>query len=253
MVVSNRSLSFKLPAYNMATKLNRTYSLGSSYDSSFLPEYLLKVGVDGSSVGFLLYSDLNDKISIRVDSEFVGSEYILFLNLFNAFFETRSKDSFFVFKAGEFSPHNTATRLLGSLKLELNKEAHFLNFMYFVLFFYLPRLGSLGSTTQAFASSVVFPDFSRYVNHFSTFTRKYPHYSGVLRKSGLLVFLDDFNISFNLAVSSYVLKSTYVSMSQSEDWSLKFKVYFGSKVSISYFKLKKSFLKFFVVGAEFLA
>lgn len=252
-MVSNRSLSFKLPACSMAVKLNRAYSLSNNYNSSFLPEYLLKVEEGSSSVGSLLYSGLNDKISIRVDSEFAGSEYLFFLNLFNAFFETKPKDSFFVFKAGKFSPHNTAARLLGSLKLEFNREAHFFNFMYFILFFYLPRLGSLGSTAQTFTSSVVFPDFSRYVNHFSTFTKKYPHYSGILRKSGLLVFLDDFNISFNLAMSSYILKSTYVSMGQSEDWSLKFKVYFSSKVSIGYFKLKKSFLKFFVVGTDFLA
>lgn len=248
-MVSSRNLNFKLPASSMVAKLNRTYSLRNNYNASFLPEYMLKVEGDGS----LLYSGLNDKVSIRIDSEFAGSEYIFFLNLFNAFFETKPKDSFFAFRSGELSPHNTAARLLSSLNLEFNREAHFLNFMYFVLFFYLPRLGSLGSTAQAFAGSAIFPDFSRYVSHFSTFTDKYPHYSGILRKTGLLVFLDDFNISFNLAVSSYIFKNAYVSMNQSEDWSLKFKVYFGSKVSVSYFKLKKSFLKFFVVGTGFLA
>ena len=252
MVVLKRNLNFKLPASNMVVKLNRTYSLSNNYNSSFLPEYLLKAGGDSSPVGSLLYSDLKDRISIRVDSEFVGSEYIFFLNLFNAFFEAKPKDSFFVFKTGKFSSLNTAARLLGSIKLGLNKETQFLNFIYFVLFFYLPRLSSLGSAAQTFSSSAIFPDFSRYVNHFSTFTKKYPHYSGILRKSGLFVFLDDFNISFNLAVSSYILKSTYISMNQSEDWSLKFKVYFGSRVSVSYFKLKKSFLKFFVVGTGFL-
>src|SRR5690554_4231557 len=106
--------------------------------------------------------------------------------------------------------------------------------------------------STALGPTALCPDFSRYVHHFSNFNIKYPHYSGVLRKSGLLTFLDDYNISFNFGVSSYILKSTYVNTSQNEDWSLRFKVYFGSKLSINYFKLQKSFLKFFVVGKKFL-
>src|SRR5690554_2660273 len=252
MSVLNRNANFRLPTYNMVVKLNRSYALGQNYNSSFLPESLLKIHDDGSSVKSLLYSNFRDKMSIRINSEFESSEYILFLNLFNAFFETRPKDSFFVFRAANFSSINSAARLLGSIKLGLNKRSQLLNFLYFTLFFYLPRLNNLGSIAQAFSNSAVFPDFSRYVHHFSNFNIKYPHYSGVLRKSGLLTFLDDYNISFNFGVSSYILKSTYVNTSQNEDWSLRFKVYFGSKLSINYFKLQKSFLKFFVVGKKFL-
>lgn len=252
MEILNRNLNFRSPILNMTVKLNRAYSLNQNHSSSFLPEYLLKVNSDRSSIRSLIYSNSKDKVSIRINSGFVSSEYILFLNLFNAFFETKSKDSFFVFKTGKFSSLSSATRLLGSIKLGLNKESQFFNFMYFILFFYLPRLGSLGSISQTFSNSAIFPDFSKYVHHFANFTKKYPHYSGVLRKSGLFMFLDDYSISFNLAMSSYILKSTYISVSQSEDWSLKFKVYFGSKFSTDYFKLKKSFLKFFVVGSAFL-
>src|SRR5690554_1353981 len=116
MAVLSKFTNFRLPVSNMEVKLNRTYSLGQNYNSSFLPECLLKIDDDGSSVKSLLYSNLKDKMSIRVNSEFTGSEYILFLNLFNAFFETRPKDSFFVFKTSEFSSVNSAARLLGSIK-----------------------------------------------------------------------------------------------------------------------------------------
>lgn len=254
MVITNLNLNFELPSTGAVVKFKRSYSLNQSYSSSFFPECLLKIENGSFFTKLLLYSGLTDKISIRVDSKFVGSEYILFMNLFNAFFETKTKDSFFVFKTSRFSSLNAASRLLGSIKIELVKKNQFLNFFYFILFFYLPRLSSLGSATQAFSTSVVFPDFSRYAYYFANFTKKYPHYSGVLRKSGLLVFLDDCNISFNLPMSSYILKSTYVTgIDQNEDWSLKFKAYFGSKISIDYFKLQKSFLKFFVAGKQFFS
>lgn len=246
-------LGFKLPASSMEVKLNRAHSLGQGYNSSFLPECLLKINGKNSFINSLIHSNSEDRLSIRVNSEFAGSEYILFLNLFNAFFELGPKESFFTFKTDTFSSTNSAIRLLGSIKLGFTKKVQFLNFTYFTLFFYLPRLSSLGSAPQPFSNSVVFPDFSRYVHHFANFNRKYPHYSGVLRKLGLLVFLDDYNISYSLAVSSYIFKSAYVSMGQNEDWSLKFKVYFGSSLSVDYFKLQKSFLKFFVVGKSFLA
>src|SRR5690554_815937 len=101
MSVLNRNANFRLPTYNMVVKLNRSYALGQNYNSSFLPESLLKIHDDGSSVKSLLYSNFRDKMSIRVNSEFESSEYILFLNLFNAFFETRPKDSFFAFRSEE--------------------------------------------------------------------------------------------------------------------------------------------------------
>src|SRR5690554_3191100 len=77
MSVLNRNANFRLPTYNMVVKLNRSYALGQNYNSSFLPESLLKIHDDGSSVKSLLYSNFRDKMSIRINSEFESSEYIL--------------------------------------------------------------------------------------------------------------------------------------------------------------------------------
>ena len=244
--MASTNYKFRVPKLLITDKLRRGYSMKNFYETTCFFDNTSKLGY--GVYNYIFNNSQVGKLELKIDSEFKLVDCLLCLNIFNIFINFNYKSGLFVFKSNKFSIVNTGNKLLRLLNLKIKKNYSKFNFLYFLLFFYLPRVTSLGSSiTQPFSSSAVFPDFSLYSDYFIKFTKAYPHYSNILRKSGLLFFLDDFRIRFNLSLSSYILKNMYVSLGHNEDWNIKFLSYF-SYSDAEFFRLQKSFFKFFVLG-----
>lgn len=175
-------------------------------------------------------------------------EYILALTIFNSFLGLGGRN--FLFR---FRPMWTAKKS-GSLVDFLSSARFYFRywveqpygFFYFYFFFYLPRLMSLGENTGSFSQVAIFPNFEHYPEEFDRFSKKYPHYSPLFRRLGLVTF-EERALLLTVPFSSYMFKNAYVSTIIDEDWSFKVNIYVEDRMyaanDVTY-RSFRSFMKF---------
>ena len=241
------------PSNAFVNNFKRAFSFKHAYNTGFLSDTLLKLNFN-SSQPFVLEGLGTSDLKFRSVSAFSNSDYLFFSNMFNIFFSCSPIKRSYPFSFDRLRSVTSGSGLASRLQFSVVSFKPFFNFFYFILFYYLPRVVSIGSTISNFSTSVLFPDFSVYGHYFSRLAGIYPHYAIVMKRVGFFLFLEEYKVCFNFNVSSYVLRSTYLSYTQSSDWNLKFKVYYGLRTKksslIDFFRLQRSYFKFFVVGKK---
>lgn len=205
------------------TKLKRYFGFTESMNGMLLVEGILKIGIHPScqpcGVAFL-----------KISGKPSNSEYLLVLNLFNAFLKNAStKRALLDFRIPRLrKPANSLVRVFEVFgRVSLN-NFRLLNFMYMLLVMYIPRVLGASGHSVSFTTSAVFPDFSAYPKELNNYTRLYPQYGALLKKTGFSRFLRPFNLLTIVPFSSYMLKHLYISSIFEYDWTARVEFYWLS-------------------------
>lgn len=204
----------------ICTKLKRYYGFTESMNGMLFVENILKTGIcpgyQPPGVAFL-----------RVSGKPSNSEYLLVLNLFNAFLKSNKvRRTLLDFRISKLrKPANSLGRLFevfGCMKLD---NFRLLNFMYMLLVVYIPRIFGALDRSVSFTISAIFPDFSICPERLGSYTRSYPQYGTLLKKTAFARFLLPSDLLTIIPFSSYVFKHLYTSSIFEDDWSTQVEFY----------------------------
>lgn len=225
--------------YLTGIKLKRYYGFTEFLKKTSFIESAIKV--DGRCA-------LKDVFFLKISGRPSNSDYLLILSLFNVFIKRGLKDTLLGFYIpGAKKPGNSIARLFEIFGCIDLVDFRLANFIYMLLVVYIPRIIGNMDRLSAFSSLAIFPDFGAYPEKLDEYTKEYPQYSALLKKTGFIRPLENKGLLLLVPLSSYMLKHLYVSSIFEMDWSVRLEFYcLFDRAGLMRVPLFYSFLKFYM-------